>query len=577
MLHAMSTIMPTTMPLLLADAPVLMSIAKPILMFAALVAYMRYIAKFEFDARFYNFPLLAINASFVAIGVLGFAVVLLIPIFWIGFPLMLAIYAGTLLGYWKFRDARVPENRKFVLLGSKLQNAMEARRTRSSERAASAFFLSLTGVKMPVPAKEDPKLAVYIAAEGATIEAFNRRASRVDIAANAQAVQVTMLIDGLRVRMDPMPVDVGHQMIDFLKTAAGLDVADRRRRQVGECNVENTGGKQRLTLTTLGSAQGHSLRIDFNRAKSVERPLDDLGLLPAQITALRTLEDVALRHGVFIVSAPIGQGASTTGYAFLGRHDAYTCNLKTLEKEVLHRLEGVEHVQWDANDPAHDFPEKLRSILRKDPDAVLCTDVSDVGAAKQAATPGMKGPLVYVIIPSDSVQSAYAKWVELVGDAKLAAKCITGISNQRLLRNVCPNCKVGFQPSPEQSKRLGIPPGKTVELFRQSGKIQVKNKIEECPVCQGTGFFSQSAIFEVLLIDDAGRAALAEGDFRGAYARAIREQKMLQLQEAALHKVRDGKTSFDEAARAFAKPAPASAAAKPAAVAGTAPPSGAKP
>ncbi len=555
--------MPMTMPLLLADAPVLMSIAKPILMFAALVAYMRYVAKFEFDARFYNFPILAINAALIAIGLLGFAVVLLIPIFWIGFPLMLGIYAGSLYGYWKFRDARVPPNRKFVLFGTHLQNALEARRQRTADRGASAFFLNRKGEKMPVPAKEDPKLAVYIAAEAATIEAFNRRASRTDVQANAQAVQVTMLIDGVRVRLDPMPVEVGTQMIDFLKTAAGLDVADRRRRQVGECHVEGPSGKQLLTLTALGSGAGQTLRIDFNRAKSLDRPLDDLGLLPTQLTALRALEEPALRHGVFIVSAPVGQGASTTAYAFLGRHDAYTSNLKTLEKEVLFRLEGVEHMQWDPNDAAHDFPEKLRSIVRKDPDAILCTDISDAGTAKQAATPGLKGPLLYVVIPSDSVQAAYAKWVELVGDAKLAAKCIAGVSNQRLLRNVCPNCKVGFQPSPEQSKRLGIAPGKTVELFRQSGKVQVKNKIEDCPVCQGSGFFGQSAIFEVLILDDAGRATLTEGDFRGAYARSIREQKMLQLQEAALHKVRDGKTSFDEAARAFAKPAPASAGAKP--------------
>ena len=549
--------MTISMQLLQADAPVLMSIAKPILMFMALVAYMRYIAKFEFDARFYNMPILAINAILVAVGVLGFAAVILIPIFWVGYPLMLAMYGGTMFGYWKYRDARVPANRKFELFGQRLQNAMEARRTRSAERGASAFFMTLKGEKMPVPAKEDPKIAVYLAAEAATVEAMAHRATRVDIQSNAQTVQTSMLIDGVRVRLDPVPVDVGTQMIDFLKTAASLDVADRRRRQVGECNVESGSGKHRLTLTALGSAGGQTLRIDFNRAKAVDRPMDDLGLLPPQLEALRTLEDTALRHGVFIISAPIGQGVSTTAYALLGRHDAYTCNLKTLEKEVLHRLEGVEHIQWDPNDAAHDFPEKLRSIVRKDPDAILCTDISDVGTAKQAATPGMKGSLIYVVIPSDSVQGAYAKWVELVGDPKAAAKCLAGISNQRLVRSVCPNCKVGFQPSPEQSKRLGIAAGKPIELFRQSGKVQVKNKIEDCPVCQGSGFFGQSGIFEVFLADDAARAALAEGDFRTAYARAIREQKMLQLQEAALYKVREGKTSFDEAARAFAKPAPA--------------------
>ena len=80
----------------------------------------------------------------------------------------------------------------------------------------------------------------------------------------------------------------------------------------------------------------------------------------------------------------------------------------------------------------------------------------------------------------------------------------------------------------------------------------MKNRIEDCPVCQGVGYFGQTGVFEVLTLDDEGRKLLAENDFRTAYARGIREQKMIQLQEAALYKARDGSTSLEEVQRIFA-------------------------
>jgi type II secretory ATPase GspE/PulE/Tfp pilus assembly ATPase PilB-like protein len=160
--------------------------------------------------------------------------------------------------------------------------------------------------------------------------------------------------------------------------------------------------------------------------------------------------------------------------------------------------------------------------------------------------------------------------MQAVGDPKLATKGLSAVVHQRVIRCLCPNCKSPFTPAPEQAKKLGLPPGKEVELFRPSGKIQVKNRIEDCPVCQGTAYLGQIGIFEVLMLDADARKMLADGDYRGVVARAIREQRMLQLQEAALLKVREGITSLEEVQRVFA---PKQAAVpKAAAAAGATPP-----
>ncbi|MEY3025426.1 MAG: putative type pilus assembly protein PilB [Planctomycetota bacterium] len=536
----------------LAEAQILMSIAKPILTVALFVAYMRYVAKFEFDARRFNLPVLALNSIFVGVALASLAAIVFIPIFWIGWPVALLLCVGTMFGYWKYRDERVPPSEKFRLTADAFSKAMESRRRASAEKGASIVLIHADGTRGTVPGKDDPALTVYLALEQCLLGPLETRATRVDLVSSAQGVGVSMTVDGIRSRRDPQAPDIGAAAIDMLKKACGLDPADRRRRQQGSCWMESPLGRTQLTVTTSGSSSGQTVRVDFDRASRFGKSIDTLGLAPAQLEALRAFEDPARRKGVILVSAPVGQGLTTLAYSLIGRHDAYTSNIKTLEREVQHRVEGVDHKQFAPEPGAEDFGAVLTKIIRRDPDVVLCGDISEPGTAKAAALLGMEPPLVYVLVPADSMAAAIAIWMQSVGDPKMATRCLSAVIHQRLLRTVCPTCKSPFTPAPEQAKRLGIPSGKDVQLYRPSGKVQVKNRIEDCPVCQGGAYFGQAGIFEILTLDDEARRLLSENDFRTAYARAVREQKMMQLQESALYKVREGETTLEEVQRVFA-------------------------
>lgn len=551
----------------LADAPILMSIAKPILLVATFVAFMRYVAKFESDARMFTLPVAAWNFAYIGVAIVALLATLFIPIFWIGWVLALGMLAGTMFAYWKFRDKRVPERVRFKFGGDALQKTMEARKKASAEKAVTVFFTKPDGSREAVPQKEDPALVVYATAGQLLGGPFEARASRLDLVSAQGGVAVSMLVDGLRTKRDPMAVDIGNATIDFIKRVAGLDVADRRRRQSGTCKVEVNGAKTVLTVTCSGSSSGQTVRLDFDREGRLGKAFDSIGLAAAQIADLRRLEDVGLRRGVVLLSAPPGQGLTTLGFAMLSRHDAYTSNIKTLERELVYRLEGVDHAAFVPQPGAEDFGTMLTKIIRRDPDVVLCADISEPGTAKAAALMGMQPPLVYVAIPSESMASAAATWTQAIGDPKAAAKPLSAIVHQRLLRTLCPNCKSPFTPTPEQAKKLGLSSSKPPELFRPSGKIQVKNRVEDCPVCQGSGYFGQTGIFEVLMLDDEGRRLLGENDFRTAYARAVRDMKMITLDRAALLKVAEGATSLEEVQRVFAPkqpPQPKPAAAPPA-------------
>jgi type II secretory ATPase GspE/PulE/Tfp pilus assembly ATPase PilB-like protein len=138
----------------------------------------------------------------------------------------------------------------------------------------------------------------------------------------------------------------------------------------------------------------------------VNKPIDSLGLLPAQIELLAATLDPKDRHGVILVGAPSGHGLTTTCYSLLGRHDAFTSNIKTLERQIELQLDGIDHTQFDSDNPAADYATNLQSILRRDPDIVLLADLKDPNTGKTAAGPGMNGPLLYIPAVLDSPSGA---------------------------------------------------------------------------------------------------------------------------------------------------------------------------
>jgi general secretion pathway protein E len=557
-------------PVLLAAATAysLVSWIKPMLVFATILPYFWVASRIEPDARRFMLPVPAINGVLVGGAALGLAAVLLIPIFWVGWPVMILVLAGTLFGYWKWRDRQVPEGERFQLVSGDLSRKMEERKAAKLRANAILKFTAADGRPVPVPLKDSPEYATLLAVETVLVPALERRASRSELAPGGanQPATPSYVLDGVRYRLEPLPPQVAEEATNWLKKIAGLDLADRRRKQVGEFRVDGPNGLVKVTLTAQGSSAGQSIRAEFDRQKRMSIPYDNLGLLPPQKAALDVLAQEPERRGVVLVSTPPGQGATTTAYSLLARHDAYLANILTLERTVELPLEGVKQSTFDASNPNVEFSNQIQAMLRRDPQVVYCCDLEDPKAAAYIAGAVNEQPLlVYVGVPADGVAGAVAAWFRAVGDLKTASKALRAVVFGRLVRKTCEACRQPVQPTPELLKKLGVPAGKTVNLFQASGKVQVKNRIEECPVCKGVGYTGQTACFEVMVLDDAMRGMLAANDFAGAYNHARREGRMLTVQEAALAKVREGMTTPEEVARVLATPKPAAKPAAPAA------------
>ena len=408
------------------------------------------------------------------------------------------------------------------------------------------------------PGKNDAILAAFQAADSLLGGALQRRASRVDLVVKTDGVTAAITVDGLRSKVDAATSEITMAMIDFLKDLCGLDVKERRKRQSGSCWVVDQETLIPLALSIAGSSTGQQMRIDFDRAKSMGRTLDQVGFLPAQDKAIKDLADPMSRGGVVLVSAPVGQGLTSTCLALITGHDPFTAAVKTLEKNLAHRLDGVDHQVWNPAQGSVDYVTQLQSIIRRGPDVIYADDLSEAGVGKLIAAPNNSEIRFYVALPVDGVAAAITEWFKAVGDVKLAATPLRMVVAQKLCRKLCSACRVPYQPSAEQAKKLGISPSKPVEIFKSSGKVQTKNKIIDCPMCNGTGFLGQIIISEVFIVDDEARGFLAKGDLKSAYNSSRMKHKLPGLQESALLRVRDGTTSIEEVIRGLspaAKPA----------------------
>lgn len=539
-----------TLTLAAGSSVLLVSIIKPILLLPQFVVYTRITSSsIEKDTRYLNLGVNKVNLTMLIGGVLAYACGLLIPIFWIGWPVSILLLAGFLFGYMKWRNAKVPEAMKFELIGTRLEDARKARQSKRATKSVDLRFVDSDGHEHAVPLIEDPLHEVHKELEGIMAPALEVNASSVNLIPGKQGTAVVRVVDTVPIKQEAVTNESAASVIDYLKSLAKLDLEDRRRIQEGAMRMITPAGYMEVDLTVSGSSSGQRARIEIDRAKRIGLGFKNLGLLDNQQAILTKLDESEHRHGVVLVASPEGQGLSTTGYALLGHHDAFTTVVKTCERRVDLSLQGVDQKQWDASVDEADFTTTIRSLLRRDPDVFLTDDITDDGTAELLARSGADGPLIYAEIRAKTVADAVVKWVRAAGDLERAANALSAIVVSRVLRRICPACRQPYQPDEAQLKRLGMGEVKDVQFYRATGKINVKNKIVPCDTCAGAGYVGTIGVFEVMPIDNTARKLIAKNDFKGAYRHIRREERLPFLQEAALAKVRAGETSIDEVVR----------------------------
>ncbi len=500
------------------------------------------------------------NAIHMIFGLIALAYIIALPLNgaagiaagFFGLVAILAIDIGLFVMVAN-KDERIPEASKLTMDFSEMSKRRDEKREAKKMGTSELNIVGANKMKIMPPDKEANAYAVRVAAEEVVINGYDAHASQIDIIpANESTYAASMLVDGVRQAGEPLAKADAVQIIDFWKKCAGLDIEDRRRKLSGIVSISS----EKMTTVTLklissGSKNGMVLSIIFNPQEAVRRSPEDLGLFESQLSELKSWAQE--NTGVVLLGAPSDNGRTTTMYSMLQLHDAYTSNIQTIEYEIEDEIEGVKQIKFEADSEDADFATLVRSTLRRDPDVVGVCDLPDTDTGKNIAKSDHDRTRIYLSLKAESAIAAIQLYVRAVGDPKLAAEGLKGVVGEKLIRMLCSNCKVAYQPTPEMLKKLRLPTDKVKQLNKKGGQVLIRNKPEVCPVCNGVGYIGQTGCFGVFPIEDDERKMIAAQDWNGLQT-MMRKRSLPTVQQAALRKAVEGLTSIEEVSRISAAP-----------------------
>ncbi len=488
----------------------------------------------------------------VVFGVWGVAglVWLLIPVFIIGTAFYLIAAGAASLSYVMHRNALVPEFQR-VLTIDHIKDLFVSRSKKTAEMKSFVFITSNNN-EVPLPEPKTADFFGYKAAYDLFSDAIYRRAYDIICTPTLQNYNITYYVDGAALKQPALPKDRLEHLLHFVKHLANFDVEEKRKPQKGKFTIFQNNRRIEWEVTTAGSTAGEQMRLKQLTQQDITK-LSDLGLTTEQFEQLNSLQTI--KRGLLIISGPKKSGVTTTLYTLLRNHDAFLNSIATVERQPSGKLPNITQNIFSLSDSGvTTYAKKLQSVIRTDPDIVAVADCADAETTQIACMAAAAGKLVYVALEEETLLKALAKWIKLVGDKNKAIAPLLGISNQRIFRKLCDQCRQGYEPNRALLHKFNIPTEK-VKVFYKAGKVvyDKRGRASPCENCQETGYFGRMAAFETVFFNEKLRTAVKEAKSLSDIDTEFRRAKMRYLQEQVLIKVVAGITSINEMVRVLSK------------------------
>jgi type II secretory ATPase GspE/PulE/Tfp pilus assembly ATPase PilB-like protein len=330
--------------------------------------------------------------------------------------------------------------------------------------------------------------------------------------------------------------------MSYIKAMAGMDIAEHRRpldgRWVSPCLGTPTLDLRISTMPTL-YGEDMSLRLLQRHTRLME--LDRLGLPPQDLARLLAL--LANSGGLLLATGPTACGKTTTLYACLHHLNDGKRKINTIEDPIEYALEGVRQSQVNVRLEVG-FPELLRGVLRQAPDVIMVGEIRDATTAETAVRAANSGHLVLATLHAPVAAGAAPSLLNLGVQPHLLASSLLGVVSQRLVRTLCPKCKIrvalGSAPDVFDEIRAHLRPGEGECLYEPRG----------CAACHRLGFSGRTGLFEVLTVTSTIRRLIVERRPLQVINRQAVEEGLIPFRQLALLKVARGETSLAEVLRA---------------------------
>ncbi|MCS7239376.1 MAG: ATPase, T2SS/T4P/T4SS family [Thermoguttaceae bacterium] len=508
----------------------------------------------DFDYKVWN-PVVV----FSFIGALLLALV--IPIFFVGLPLLLLAWAVPLGAYIGFRNKRVDPSERVLTkahfrrlvaqLGKPAGVKIEAEPVDPRDAGVP---VTLAGRGGPTPRDDNARLLAARQAPGYNdlrrllYDAVKRRAESILLDYTQQGVSRRHLVDGVWIQGDPVDREVGDALLEALKLLCGANPEDRTRRQQGKFAFKCENASYQGEMQSQGTRTGERVLIKLEGQRTRFQSLEELGMRPKVVEQLREL--LHRPKGFVLLSAPPGHGLRTTCTTVLQAMDRFTRDFISVEDE-LNRYESVENVQVKTyNSGQGQTPASiLRDVFLLEPGVVIIRDLVDAETVRKMCEEVENDRMLLGAIRANEAAEAYLNVINLGVPPAELGRVLSAIVCQRLIRKLCEHCKEAYIPPAQVLQQLGIPPGRVEVLFRPPQQVE-----EPCEHCYGTGYYGRTAIFEVMFVDETLRGVLTNVPKLELIRQAARKAGWRSLKEEGALLVANGVTSVAELARVLREP-----------------------
>jgi type II secretory ATPase GspE/PulE/Tfp pilus assembly ATPase PilB-like protein len=563
---------------------------KLLLVVAVYLAWVRTCWWVDEDCREVGMPTVRWNPAMLACGCAGLLLVWGLPVFWASFLGLVTLYLSPTLLYVAARNEKVPEEDKVLTAAhlselSKRYLSMQFGRKARAEEKQKIIPIRFIG-KSGNTARPDDAARVRRAQESPSYRealemvyrALQMRATDIHMEPTREEMTVRLRIDGMLQPAKSFERHEGDSILNIFKVLAALDITEKRVSQDGSFSAEvitpveeKPGKKPRsvfaddedeqaaapktvlrqvdFRVATAGSVAGEKMVMRLlDRSRSIN-DLSRLGMRERMRDQIRLL--VTQPHGMFIVCGPTGAGKSTTLYACLSEIDRFQKNVITVENPVEYHIDNVTQIEINPK-AGKTFASELRSILRQDPDVIYIGEVRDHETAEIACQAAQTGHMVFTTLHANDTMTALGRLLELGVKPFMVASSVSGILGQRLVRLLCPRCKVSYRPNPEMLRRANLP-AERIKFFFRAPKtaegIQGEEGPEPCPHCNGTGYRGRTGIFELLVINEKIREMIKDNPNFDAIRQEAMKSGTVLLSQDGMRIVVGGETSIEELLR----------------------------
>jgi type II secretory ATPase GspE/PulE/Tfp pilus assembly ATPase PilB-like protein len=500
------------------------------------------------------------NPIMVLFFLLTFIAAISVPIFWAGYPVFVIGALAPPLTYALIRRSKIKADPSLLRAAQKAKGkeiTYQPEVMPQDEGAEIEFT--------PAGDDDDAQRANLIRARQTggfkelkelIVDAQFKRADQLMLDYTREAALPRILVDGIWHKLPSIGREQGDQLLASLKYLAGLNPAERRAKQSGRIGIKSDLGKSKVRVSSQGITTGERVAVKFEGGDQDAQPLDQLGMLPEMHQQVRE----SLNHsGLTIISAPPGHGLTSSWQGALLSSDRLTrdCIGFVNPEETETDVENIMVKHYDLTKETQ--LNTLRAILLTQPDMLAVPQVEDKEVmdllVKQA---DQQDRAIVFRTPARSAAEALLRVYAQANDRATFLKTLRVVTGQRLLRRLCPDCRVEVRVQPQMIQKLGGDPKTQGTLFNQYKLPPPEQRVDEngkpieippCETCGGIGYIGRIAAFEMLKMSDPLRELITKTPKAAAIESAAIKLGKKSLAQEAYQLVLLGVTSLAEVQR----------------------------